>query len=81
MAKPTPGSSGHGNTGSGNTENSLSSKYIASCAVCKTLIFFKYKHEFDSFNIDPFCDEECTYLALQNLSCADSTPSNKKHKK
>ena len=67
MAKPTSGSGGIGS----------SSKYIASCAVCKTLIFFKYKEEFDKFNTDPYCSEECVFLALQNLPCADSTPENK----
>ena len=70
MAKPTPGSGGI----------DLSSKYIATCAVCKTLIFFKHKQEFNNFNADPYCSEECTFLALQNWACADSTQTTK-HKK
>ena len=70
MAKPTPGS-----------EN-LHSKYVTNCEACKTLIFFTHKQEFDNFNKDPYCSEECTFLSLQNWVSADSTPkANKKHKK
>ena len=70
MAKPTPGSGGI----------DLHSKYIASCAACKTLIFFTHKQEFNNFNADPYCSEECTFLSLQNWVSADSTPKTKQKK-
>ena len=67
MAEPTPN----------NSSINLSSKYIGNCVVCKTLVFFEHKEDFVSFSTDPYCDGECVLLALENLSCTDSTPDNK----
>ena len=66
MAEPTPN----------NSSINLSSKYIGSCVVCKTLVFFENSEDLVNFSIDPYCDEECVLLALEGLSCTDSTPNN-----
>ncbi len=52
-------------------------KHIGSCAVCKTLIFFKNKEDHSKFEADPLCSEECVFLSFEHLPCTDSTPDNR----